>query len=407
MRLSAFLPTRLRRWVGARVEDTKNLRHGFVWQLRPTATSRHTPEELKARTDQWIQDRAQWEQDATSGAESLRARFRTLQIQRIHQQTHDAITLYLKNDGLDPISFHPGQYITLILEIDGQEVRRAYSMCSDPEQGEQLAVTVKRVKNGLVSNYIHDHLEEGMSIKVLGPNGQFGTTPAPEQERHLVLIAGGSGITPVFSILNAILKREPKSHVTLVFANRSAKDIIFHKELTALEQDFTQLSIRYLLEESSNEVESIEGRLEGKLLPEALPIDSQAEYYICGPAQMMDNVTQFLDESGIPEEHISLERFVAQRKDMESKGESYTLRFQGTQKDIDIKDTETLLEAGIRAGISMSYSCQMGGCGHCKVKIISGQVEMEEPNCLTREEKARGECLACIARPISSITIEN
>ena len=332
---------------------------------------------------------------------------RLMEVVSVVRETDDAITLLFDNTGPEPIAHTPGQFITLVVEIEGETLRRPYSLCTDPADRDRIGVTVKRVPGGRVSNHLNDTARVGGRIRVFGPGGRFGCVPEPGAERHLVLIAGGSGITPLMSIARALCAREPRSRVELVYANQSRHSIIFHNALDELARRSPSLSVHHVLETPHEGFEGASGRLTRGLAAEVVPLSAQAEYYICGPAAMMDGIFEHLIEAGVDEARIHLERFSPPPpRRGGADGVVYPVRFERAGVTIQVASNQTLLDAGRAAGLPMEFSCAVGGCGACRVHLVSGEVEMEDPNCLTRAERDAGHCLACVGRPRGPVVID-
>ncbi len=330
---------------------------------------------------------------------------RTLRIGRVVRETKDAVTLHLVDPYGARVDFLPGQFLTLVVEIDGEPHRRAYSICS--AMGEGLAVTVKRIAGGRVSSHLNDHAREGNALRVLGPSGSFGLTPRADAARHVVLIGGGSGITPLMSIARSVLAGEPASRVTLLFGNRDLDDVIFRTALAELATD-PRLVVRHVLESPPAGWMGGTGRLDASTCARELAAlcnlrtgPNDAEYFLCGPEPMMVSVREALAARGV--ERLHEERFSSptQRtsKAIATTPQPIMIRFGKSERSIVVEPGQTLLEAGLAAGVAMPFSCAVGGCGRCKVKLVDGDVADEEPNCLTREERDRGQILACVSRP--------
>jgi ferredoxin-NADP reductase len=239
---------------------------------------------------------------------------------------------------------------------------------------------------------------------VLGPSGEFTITPDPAARRHLVLVAGGSGITPILAIARALLDDEPDSRATLIYGNRRASDVIFAAELAALAGD--RLDVRHLLEEPAGrrldragfgaELDAIADRL-----------DDATHYFVCGPAAAMAAVRDELAARGVAPARIHEERFATpERTRKASTAQRLTLRRGAAVVDAVVPPDGTILEAGLAAGVAMPFSCAMGGCGACAVELVSGEVDLDEPNCLTPAERAGGRILACVARPCAPCVVE-
>jgi len=339
---------------------------------------------------------------------------RPVTVTGVVRETADAISLTLTEADGSPFEFVAGQFLSFDVEVDGEVHRRAYSLATPPLAGRPAHVTIKRVAGGRVSNHLNDHAEIGMTLNVLGPSGAFTMEPASCAER-LVLIAGGSGITPIASIAEMALEAAPSSRVTLLYGNRSEADVIFRERFDALAATHPgRFTLEHVLESPSSDWTGTRGRLDGatalaRLGAHGHSDDGRCAYYVCGPSGMMDSVREALLASGVEASRIHEERFSRpeeRRGPEESFGaQTVTLKTGGRSLEV-LTDGETLLEAGLAAGLDMPFSCAMGGCAACKVKVTSGQVVMEEPNCLTQAERDAGYVLACVGRAASPCTVE-
>lgn len=346
---------------------------------------------------------------------------RTLRVERVVRETADAVTLWLRDPSGAPIPFVAGQFFTLLVPLDGQTVRRAYSACSSPLSPDTVAITCKRTPGGRVSTFLNERAQAGMTLQVLGPSGNFTVAPQPERGRHYVLLGGGSGITPLIAIARAVLLAEPRSRVWLIFGNRSREDIIFRDELAALaEAHKDRFGLRHVLQEPPSDWSGGVGLLDEPNLEReltALPLQGAAAlseppaFFICGPAGMMAAAQAVLLARGVRADQLHQERFASPHLPAAAlpaarSPQPAELRRGDRRHQLVVQPTETLLEAGLRAGAAMPFSCTMGGCGACKVKLDSGQVALQEPNCLTAEERAAGYILACIAAPCTKVVVE-
>ncbi|MBK9265718.1 MAG: ferredoxin--NADP reductase [Polyangiaceae bacterium] len=341
---------------------------------------------------------------------------RTLRVARVTRETPDAVSLHLIDPTGRRISFTPGQFFTVLVTLpNGEVLRRAYSISNAPDDDgatSEARITIKRIVGGVASNHLNDTAAEGASFEVLGPSGNFTTTFDPAQRRHLVLFAGGSGITPLMSILRTVLVREPESRVSLVYGNRGSDDIIYRDELAELSKAYGErLAVRHVL---TNPPEGFSGRTglldrtNAAAELEALPQGD--EYFVCGPEPMMQAVRDALLAQGAAASAIREERYSSParrvRPDAPSSPQQVVVRLGGVERKVVAKPGQTLLEAGLEASIPMPFSCSMGGCGACRVKLESGDVVSEEPNCLSEEERRDGFVLACVSRPSSACTVE-
>ncbi len=349
------------------------------------------------------------------GAELLAAR--TVRVARVVRETADAISLHLEDATGAPIAFTPGEFLTLLVDVAGERLRRAYSIQS--ALGDGVAVTVKRVEGGRVSNHLNDHAREGDVLEVLGPSGSFTASPDPARRRRLVLIGGGSGITPLASIAKSVLAREPGSHVTLLFGNRRLADVIFRDALDALASAHPdRFVLRHVLEAPPDGWTGGTGRLDratceaelATLLARDVPEGLEpVEVFVCGPEPMMAAAREAAIALGVPRTALREERFSspAQRAaERPASPQPITLRLPGGTRSIVETPEQTILEAGLSAGLAMPFSCAMGGCGRCKLKLVDGDVASDEPNCLNDSERAEGYVLACVSRATRPTTLE-
>lgn len=342
---------------------------------------------------------------------------RIFQVAELEHPTPDSVSFVLEDPAGEAIDFVPGQFFTLLVDVDGQTLRRAYSAASSCTDASRVRLASKRVEGGRVSNYLNDELRQGQLIRALGPSGDFTCAPDPTGARHIVLVAGGSGVTPMMSIAESIVDAEPNSRVTLVYGNRGLPDIIFLDELAALaERAAGRLAVRHVLSappaDWTGGVGVLEPSVLGPLLDDAVTDELPATYYVCGPEPMMVAARGLLVERGIDAEAIHEERFTQPHMRAGANivpigaPQTVNVRVAGSHRDITVEPGETILDAGLAAGLPMKYSCAMGGCGACKVKLHDGSVVSEEPNCLTAAERDKGYVLACVSRPTCASSVE-
>lgn len=346
---------------------------------------------------------------------NLQLATRPVVIAAVERLTRDAVTLVLECPKGRPFAFHPGQFLTLVVPLPaGPAQRRAYSLCVAPGElpAQRVAVTVKRVAGGRVSNHLNDHARPGDRLEVLGPSGSFGLTPDPAQERDLVLIGGGSGVTPLMSIARAVLANEPRSRVALIYGNRAAADILFYDALRALAAQTPphpelgpRFLLRLVLESPDPDGACAAGRLDSATCARelaALPPLRAPRGFLCGPPAMMAAARAALLQRGVADADISEERFSspAQRQSQAAATRPLPLLIEARGRTLQarVEPGQTLLEAGLAAGAPLPYSCALGGCGACKVRLRGGAVVSEEPNCLSAAERAAGCVLACVSR---------
>ena len=365
-------------------------------------------------------DRARVHADAasTERAATLLAP-RTVRVARVIRETADAVTLVLEDPAGAPLRFTPGQFFTLLVPAGEELLRRAYSASSDAGDEGRVAVTVKRVAGGAVSNHLNDHVREGDLLQVLGPSGSFGAPPAEGAASHRVLIAGGSGITPIMAIVRTALAAAAGTRLTLIYGNRGVGDIIFREALDALAREHAdRFTVRHVLSAPppawTGGVGLLDERVVGSELDACANLQD-AEFLLCGPEPMMRAARVALQARGVPEGLIMEERFNMPRLRAPATPAAgpgpqlltvlAAMGGSAAPRDLYVAPDQTILEAGLSAGNAMRYSCAMGGCGSCKVRLTEGQVDMEEPSCLSAEERAAGYVLACVSRLRTAATV--
>lgn len=341
---------------------------------------------------------------------------RPLKVVKVVRETDDAVSIYLTEADGSSLEFRPGQFLSVDVTIDGERLRRAYSFASACLPDVPVHVTVKRIENGRVSNHLNDTVQEGQELEVLGPSGNFTLEPRAVNERHLVMVAGGSGITPIMSILETVLRLEGGSRVTLVYGNRGWDDVIFRDRLAALHDEFGErLVVDHVLGQPPPNWSGGRGLLTGDVLEtrfKALDIqdDGLIRYFLCGPTPMMEAAHEALRQRGVHANRIAAERFNSHETHSGDAGSDKTelvvISKAGHDHGVQVEPGQTILEAALAAGIDMPFSCAMGGCGTCRVHRAEGEVRMEEPNCLSRAEREQGYVLTCVGRPLTHSKIE-
>ncbi len=341
-----------------------------------------------------------------------------LYVKQIIKETKDAISIVFEHPADGNITYKSGQFLTLIIPVQGKEVRRAYSLCSSPFVDTDLVVTVKRVDNGLMSNWLPDNLKAGDKVKVMEPMGQFTTEYAPTGKRHVVMFAGGSGITPMMSIIKSMLDQEPDSICSLIYCNRDLDSIIFKDALDTLQtKDEGRLHVIHILDNAPMNWQGYSGLLNRDMLAklfERIPNwgTENTTYLMCGPEGMMKNVEVLLAERQIPQDKIFKESFVQgtidkepKKEDVvagtESKDREVVIRYDGQEFKVLVPPTKTILETALDQGIDLPYSCQSGLCTACRGKALSGEVKLDEEEGLSQSERAEGYVLTCVGHPLT------
>ncbi len=349
----------------------------------------------------------------------MSAGFHALEIADVRREIDDAVSLRfaVPDDLRDLFRFTPGQHLTLRTEIAGEDVRRNYSICMAPHENE-LRVAIKQISGGAFSTWANKTLAAGDMLDVMPPHGSFTWTFDPEREATYVGFAGGSGITPVLSLLKTALIAEPRSHFILLYGNRSSNTIMFLEEIAQLKNRFMgQLQVYHFLEEEEEDVELFNGRLDsgkiGDVLKTLVDPETIDAAFICGPGPMMDAAEAGLVAAGVSAERILIERFTvgqisaaqaaAMREvEQQAAGLPVRLTLEGRRRTVTF-DAEkgSILENARAAGMPAPYACKAGVCATCRAKLIKGEVTMKANYGLSAEEVAQGYVLTCQAVPLT------
>ena len=344
-------------------------------------------------------------------------RFHRLAISDLRRETADAIsmTFAIPKELSDDYAFAPGQYLTLRTTMDGEEVRRSYSICSSPDDRE-LRIAVKKVDGGAFSSWALEALRSGDELDVMTPTGRFGVAYAPEKARVHVGFAAGSGITPIISIIRGILTREPHSRFFLFYGNRTTGGILFREALEELKDRFIgRLSVFHVLSQEEQDLPVLHGRLNREkielLLRAMVPAAAVDHVFVCGPLAMSEEIEATCVGLGIPEARIHVERFVSEfggkpRARAQVSAEAppaaiASLIVDGKRRDVPVAEGEAILDAALRAGMELPYACKGGMCSTCRAKVIEGETRMDVNYSLEPWELEAGFVLTCQAHPIS------
>ncbi|PIB36326.1 hypothetical protein BFP72_13440 [Reichenbachiella sp. 5M10] len=331
-----------------------------------------------------------------------------LTIKEVIQETKDAVSIVFEEPITGAISYQPGQYLTLISTVNGKKIRRAYSLSSSSAFDDSPTVTIKRVEGGLMSNHVSDHFKAGDIIEVMAPMGSFVLEIKPSNSKHVFLFGGGSGITPLLSITKTLLKVEPDSKVTLLYANRDQESIIFKDKLDELMAHYPkQLEVIHALENAPADWIGHTGYLTKEFIIQTLK-NTQDEsyqeirYMTCGPEPMMDIVLDTLSSLSIPSELIHKESFtpapVQEASPTDDKSDKKVIiHLDGEEHEVMVPPTKSILDAGLDQGLDMPYSCQSGLCTACRAKLVKGDIDRGNADGLTDAEKEEGYVLLCVA----------
>jgi len=341
----------------------------------------------------------------------------SLKVREVVRETPDTVTIFFEQP--EPfLEYKPGQFLTLILEINGKEERRSYSLCTSPYVDPYPAVTVKRIKGGVVSNYLNEHIRPGKTINILKPMGNFTTDFHSKNKNHFVMIAGGSGITPIMGIMKSVLVNEPLSKITLLYCSRSENEIIFKDQLDKLvEANPDRLDVVMNISKPGESWSGLKGRIDAVKIKEVLATRAhtdleKSKYFLCGPEGLMDTAKDTLLSLQVSNDDIIKESFytaasedagdpTAQGTDRPTLTREVTVILEGQEYTYAVSPDKTILEAGLDENLDMPYSCQSGLCTACMGRLVSGEVKMDEDAGLSDNEKKDGYILCCVSRPMS------
>ncbi len=346
--------------------------------------------------------------------------FHPLRVKSVRADTDDAVIVAFEVPGdlAERFRFTQGQHLTLKQQVAGSEQRRSYSICAGAFDGE-LRVGVRKVPGGVFSSWIHDALKPGDTIHVMPPEGRFFVPLEPGAARHYLGIAGGSGITPVLSIMKTVLAAEPRSRFTLLYGNRTLRSTMFMEELEDLKNRYlSRLSLQLVFSQEATDLPLNSGRLDRAKVAEFMQslIDPKSidHVFICGPHGLNDDAESALRAAGVPEERIHIERFGVPVESSEAAAARHapregdaadakvTIIRDGTSRTIDFRAVQgNILDAAAAAGLEVPFSCKSGVCCTCRAKLLEGEVRMERNFALEKHEVAAGFVLTCQSHPLS------
>ncbi|MEO5778128.1 MAG: ferredoxin--NADP reductase [Flavobacterium sp.] len=337
--------------------------------------------------------------------------FYKLQIKEVKHETANAISVAfnIPAELKSAYQFTAGQYVNLKLTLDGQEIRRAYSVCSSPNSDE-LRIAIKSVKEGHFSKFANDNLKVGDILEVGQPEGKFTFEPSFSNLKNYAAFVAGSGITPVMSILKSVLESEPKSTFVLVYGNKTPDETIFHNELHELQLKYVgRFFVHYVFSQARAENEHF-GRIDKAIVNFVLNNKHKEKefdkFYLCGPEAMINLVSDILKEHNVPEKNIKFELFSTTTSEnaaaVSHTGHTkITVMVDDEEVTFEMSQKQTVLEAALKQGIDAPYSCQGGICSSCLARITNGTAEMAKNSILTDGEIAEGLILTCQAHPTS------
>ena len=349
------------------------------------------------------------------------ARFHPLTVTDVRKTTKDAVVVSLAAPESADFDFIQGQYMTFRHSFDGEELRRSYSICAGRDDG-ILQVGIKRVDGGTFSTWANEALKPGDVIEAMPPMGSFHTVLDPDAKRHYLGFAGGSGITPVLSILRTVMATERHARFTLVYANRAVNSIMFRDELEDLKNTYMgRLNVIHVLESDAQDIDLFTGRVDEEkcalLFKSWIDIASVDTAFICGPEPMMLGIAKSLREHGMDDADIKFELFAsaqpgrARRKAVPKDAASTdpqtatTVTLDGSTRQFRMPKDQSLLDAALENALDAPYACKAGVCSTCRAKVTEGEVEMQTNHALEDYEVARGYVLTCQCYPVSDVVV--
>ena len=346
------------------------------------------------------------------------SKFHRLVVAKVERETRDAVAItFAVPDALaEPFRFTAGQHLTLRADIGGQDVRRSYSICSGARDG-SLRIAVKRNPGGVFSAWANETLKAGDALDVMPPLGHFGVPLVSGSRRSYAGFAAGSGITPLLSIVKTTLATEPLSRFTLFYGNRASGTVMFKEELAALKDTYlTRFNLVHVLSREAQDIDLLHGRIDrtkaDALAAHWLDLEAIEAVFVCGPDGMMQAVAEALKARGCPDAKVRIERFATSVPRHEHRPAkppepghtecAVTVVLDGATRTFTLeKGKESILEAGLKAGIEIPYSCKSGVCSTCRAKLTAGEVDMDVNFALEDYEVARGFVLTCQSHPVT------
>ncbi len=346
-------------------------------------------------------------------------KFYSLKVKDVRPETADCVSVSLEvpSELEESFRFAPGQYLTFRRHFDGSEVRRSYSICSSPKDGE-LRVAIKKVEQGKFSTFAHGELKTGDILDVMPPMGNFTAKKTEAKHKEYLAFASGSGITPIMSIMKTVLEEEPNSSFTLVYGNRSKNSIIFREAIEALKNKYMlRLRVYHILSREYMEIPLFSGRINAEKCAEfcktLIDITTIDEAFICGPEEMILSVRQQLIDLGMPSGHVHIELFTSpnqpkashekwasSHKNDNGPASKVSITLDGTTFDMEVPfNGESILDAALKAGADLPYACKGGVCCTCRALVTEGEVEMEVNYALDEHEVQKGYVLTCQSHP--------
>lgn len=350
------------------------------------------------------------------------AKFYKAKIKQLARPTDESVAVVfdLPEDATDAFTYLPGQHLTVRANINGEDIRRSYSICSSPID-EELAIAIKKVEGGIFSTYACESLREGDELELMPPTGHFHPKLDPSNEKLYVAFASGSGITPIISIIKTTLATESKSRVILFYGNQRTSSIIFREELEGLKNDYVQnFSLHHILSRERQESDLFNGRIDRQKIEKYARVyfdpSEVDEIFICGPEQMILSAEESLLELGIDKEVVHTELFTSPLGKLgeekvqikhETKSAEVTIIQDGGKFSFPYDSDKSILDAAFDKGADLPYACKGGVCSTCVARLEKGEVDMDVNYALEPDELERGLVLTCQSFPKSEEVVLN
>lgn len=330
-------------------------------------------------------------------------------IVEVKEVAKETTEIWIKPSKNINVNFEPGQFLTVLFDLDGEEIRRGYSIASSPHELPIVHLAIKRQSDGFASTHLLDQLKKGEKIKTLPPLGNFTVVTNPENKNNYIMIGAGSGITPLMAMIKAVLNNEPKSKVLLVYGNHDEDSIIFKTDIERLQNKHSNFSVIHTLSNANNNWKGETGRISKEQLivfiKDFLEESEKGEYYICGPTGMMQTAFESLEELNVSKNQIHREiyntKVVEDDEEIDEVTREVTIILEGEKYKITVEPDESILEKALSEGLPVPNSCQYGSCGTCRAELLSGKLKLVDQSVLSEEEIEQGYCLTCVGYPLT------
>ena len=333
-----------------------------------------------------------------------------LLVTKLYNDTDDAVIIEFRGPANKLTKFRAGQFITLFFRDNSKEIKRAFSICSIPEERPIIRVAIKLNKNGATFRSLINKIKIGDKIKALPPLGNFTRERINDNKRHLFFWGAGSGISPLFSMIKSELINNTENQLTLFYANRNENSVIFDREIKSLEKEnASRFKVYNIFSQPIDDTVEYKGRIDSELLSKLLHSYedelAESDFFICGPSGFNDTVTSFLTSKNIPNKQIHTEKFIVKlitdSKNVVSKDRLVTLIVEGEKHEFTVPENKTIMDSALENGIDVPCKCKSGKCGTCRSRLLSGILLLKDQTALDNDALDRETCLTCVGYPAS------